>query len=446
VRGDQRTQVRGGSGIFTGRPAYVWISNQIGNTGMLTGVIDARGTAATIYPFNPNPDKYKPTTVTGTPAASLNLAVTDANFKFPQVWRTNIAVDRRLPLGLTGTAEFIYNRDVNGVYYINANLPAAQSAFVGADNRPRWTGPTCSATSGPCITRINNAPDSQVITAIVLKNQNVGRSWNVAGTLSKALQGGFSMGGSYSYGLSRNTVDPSTIATSSYNGNQMRGDPNNPGLGYSSASQGHNVTIHASFRRQYFNFGATSVSVFWSGHTNGNTSYMFASDMNGDSATNDLIYIPKDVSEMNFKLYSSGGITFTPDQQAQAWEAYIQQDKYLSKHRGEYAQRGAVFYPMVFRADLSLVQDVFATIRGKRHGFQVRLDIENITNMVNHNWGVGQRVIRNQILTSPTVDSLGRSTYNMVVVNGQLPTKTFETTTFSSDVYRFLISLRYRFN
>ena len=78
--------MRGGTGIFTGRPAYVWISNQIGNTGVLTGFDQFDNT--TIRPFNPNPDKYKPTTVTGAPAASVDLAVTDPNFKFPQVWRT----------------------------------------------------------------------------------------------------------------------------------------------------------------------------------------------------------------------------------------------------------------------------------------------------------------------------------------------------------------------
>ena len=95
----------------------------------------------------PNPDAYKPANVTGAPAASYELALTDEDFKFPQVWRTNIAVDQRLPWGITGTAEFIYNRDVNGVYYINANLPAAQTTFAGADNRaPRWTERTASTT------------------------------------------------------------------------------------------------------------------------------------------------------------------------------------------------------------------------------------------------------------------------------------------------------------
>src|SRR5207253_1297271 len=95
LHGEQKTQIRGGTGIFTGRPAYVWISNQIGNTGVLTGFFQADSTTA--RPFNPNPDKYKPATVTGAPATSFQLALTDPNFKFPQVWRSNIAVDQRLP-------------------------------------------------------------------------------------------------------------------------------------------------------------------------------------------------------------------------------------------------------------------------------------------------------------------------------------------------------------
>ena len=108
----------------------------------------------TTNPFSTNVDRYKPTNVTGAPAASYELNVTDNDFRFPQVWRTNLAVDRRLPGGITGTAEFMYNRDVNGIYYINANLPAAQTAFTGADTRPRWTN-----------NRINNVTGNQVTSA-----------------------------------------------------------------------------------------------------------------------------------------------------------------------------------------------------------------------------------------------------------------------------------------
>ncbi len=442
---DQRTQLRGGSGVFTGKPAYVWISNQIGNTGVLTGFIQDDN--VTTRPFNPNPDFYKPATVTGAPAASVDLAVTDPEFKFPQVWRSNIAVDRRLPGGFTGTGEFIYNRDVNGVYYINANLPAAQSAFVGADGRQRWTGVACAgATVGPCVTRLNNAPGNQITNAIVLKNQNVGRSWNLAGTLAKTLTTGLTVKGAYSYGEARNTIDAGSIASGSFTNNPMHGDPNNPSLGFSSASPGHRVFVAASYTHQYFGVGGTTIAAFWEGRTNGNTSYIFSGDMNGDTAGNDLIYIPRDQSEMNFAQFTApNGRVFTAAEQAQAWDAYIAQDTYLSKHRGAYAERGAVFLPIVRRMDLSLTQDVFHSVAGRRHAGQIRLDVINVGNLLNHDWGVGQRLIRNQILTNGGADAAGRATYRMALVNNEMLTHSLETTTFSTDVYTMMLSFRYTF-
>ena len=81
----------------------------------------------------------------------------------------------------------MYNRDVNMIYYINANLPAAQSAYIGADNRMRWVGTSCTAPSAaPCVNRINNAAGNQVTANIVLKNQDIGRNWNFAFSASKA--------------------------------------------------------------------------------------------------------------------------------------------------------------------------------------------------------------------------------------------------------------------
>jgi hypothetical protein len=443
VRGDQRTQVRGGTGIFTGRPAYVWISNQIGNTGVLTGFDElGRTGGTTARPFHPDPNHYKPTTPpTGAPAASYELALTNPDFKFPQIWRSNIAVDQRLPGRLVGTVELLYNKDVNGVYYINANLPAAQTAFVGPDNRPRWT---------------SNRIHSHISNATVLKNQSVGSSWNIATTLSRTTQFGLSLRGAYSYNISKNTVDPGSIAFGSWAGNPHAADPNNPGLGYSTpfaASLGHRIFALGTFTREYFGFGATSISLFWEAKNNGNTSYVFAGDMNGDGGQsgNDLIYIPRDMSEMNFQTFTCPvptcrtATTFTAQQQAEAFETYINQDKYLRERRGQYAERGKVFLPLVNRADLSVTQDIFTTLKGRRHAFQVRADILNFGNLLNSDWGVGQRLIRNQILTNGAADAQGRATYRLVVVNSELLTRSLETTTFQSDVYSFMISLRYTF-
>ena len=432
-----RTQIRGGTGVFTGRPAYVWISNQIGNTGVLTGFEQLDNTTA--RPFNPNPNKYKPANVTGLPAASYELALTDPDFKFPQLWRTNIAIDQRLPLGLTGTLEFLYNRDVNGVYYINANLPAANTAFSGADQRPRWT--------------TGNRIHSHVANAVVLKNQNQGRSWNLAGTLTRALKNGLFFKAFYSYGEAKNTVDPGSIALGSWNNNQHSGNPNVPGLGYAAGSPGHRFLAVASYTREYFGFGATTMSVVWDVATLGSTSYTYSGDINGDGGTsNDLIFIPRDTSEMNFQTFTQSGSTFTAAQQAAAWEAYINQDHYLRMNRGKYVQRGAVFLPVVTRADLSISQELFRSLRGRRHALQARLDVANVGNLINKNWGVGQRLISNQPLIVPTTaqggaaDAQGRTQYRLRVINNQLMTKSLETTANLADVYRIQFSFRYTFN
>src|SRR5262249_12826413 len=149
-------------------------------------------------------------------------------------------------------------------------------------------------------------------------------------------------------------------------------------------SPGKRIFLAATYSRQYFSLGSTTISVFYDGHTNGNTSYVFAADANGDTASgNDLIYIPRNTSEMNFRTLTVSGKTYTPADQAAAFEQLIQADSYLSSHRGQYAERGAVFLPIVNRVDLNLTQSVFKSISGKKHSGEVRLDITNFGNLLN---------------------------------------------------------------
>jgi hypothetical protein len=437
VNGNRTTQVRGGTGVFTGPPLYVWISNQVGNTGTLTGSEDVRNTRA--RPFNPSPDAYKPTNVTGAPPASYQLALTDPDFKFPQVWRSNIALDQRLPWDLVGTAEFIYSKDVNGISYINANLPAAQTSLTGADTRPRWT---------------SNRINANVTDAVVLGNQNEGYSWHASASLTKRFsQGRGFLKSAYSYGESKNTVDPGSIAIGSWTGNNISSDPNNPAVAYSNQFPGHRVFLTGSYRLEYLKFGATTFSFFWQGYTNGVASYTYPNDLNSDLGfNNDLLYISRNQSEMNFEQFAVGTRTFTAAEQATAWDAYINQDPYLSQHRGEYAVRNAARLPMVYRLDFSVAQDLFKNIGSGRHSLTFRADFLNFSNLINHDWGVGQRFVGttaaglNQPLTNAAVDANGAARYRLRVVNGELLNKTFESTAGLSDVYQIQFSLRYSFN
>ncbi len=458
VFGDQSTQVRGGTGLFSGRPAYVWISNQVGNTGVLIGerIELAPGTA---FPFNANPDTYKGA-ATGGGASSYLLNITDPDFKFPQVFRTNVAVDRRLPGGIISTTEFLYAKDVNGIYYFNANLPAPQSAFVGVDARPRWVGTACAASgqAGGCVNRINNDPGNQVTQNLVLKNGNEGSSWNFAQTLSKDTTFGLSVRGAYSYGVSRTISDPESTAGTSFSRNSTFTNPNSSGAGTSMWSPGHRVFATASLTRDFFSFGRTSIAAFWEAQHSTNVgsriSYVFAGDMNSDGVSaNDLIYVPRDASEMNFVAFTAGGRTFSPAEQAQAFDAYINQDAYLKTQRGQYAERNGAVLPMFNRLDMSITQDLFRNIGGNRNAFQIRADFLNFGNLINSNWGKSWRTVaainngnQVQLLTNPGVDAQGRVTYRLATVNNQLISRSFQTNATTSDVYQFMLSLRYSFN
>lgn len=430
-QGARTTQVRGGTGIFTGRPAYVWISNQIGNNGILTGF--ERYDNQTNRPFNPNPDTYKPTNVSGAPAANYELALTESSFKFPQIWRTNLAIDHKLPLGIVATAEFIYNSDVNGVAYYNANLTAANGAFTGPDTRPRWVG-------GNAATRINSKIDN----AVVLSNQAIGNSWVASISLEKPFANGFYAKAFYSYGESKNTVDAGSIAFGSWNNNQHTGDPNNPTLGFSANAMGHRIAAALNYTIDLFDFGPTSFSLFWEGRTLGNGSYVYGGDFNGDGGlSNDLIYIHANTNEMNFEQFSSSGATFTAAEQVAAWEAFIKQDKYLNANRGSIAQRGAVFLPMVYRADFSFSQQLFTTSR--KQTLEFRIDILNVGNLLNSNWGVGQMFTSTQPLVPAGVDANNRPIFRMRNLGPNLITESFTPTANAGDVWRLQYGLRFNF-
>ena len=105
-----------------------------------------------------------------------------------------------------------------------------------------------------------------------------------------------------------------------------------------------------------------------------------------------------------------------------------------------------MFLPLLHRLDFGISQDVFKNIKGRRNAGQFRIDVQNFGNLLNSDWGVGQRVIRNNILTTPGVDAQGRMNYRMQVVNNQLVAKTFESTSGLLDVFQFGISFRYSFN
>jgi hypothetical protein len=176
---------------------------------------------------------------------------------------------------------------------------------------------------------------------------------------------------------------------------------------------------------------------------------VYNGDLNGEGAfNNDLMYIPANTSEMVFEQFTSGGRTYTAAQQAAAFEAYIKQDPYLSTRRGQYAERNGLKLPMLWRADLSVTQDLFTTVRGKLNNLQVRVDMLNFTNFLNNNWGASQRLEapNGRPLSTAGVDANGAARFRMnsVTTGGDLVAKTFNTNAGVGDVWRFQLGLTTR--
>lgn len=445
VMGDRSLQIRGGTGVFSGRPAFVWISNQMSNNGILTGSLRADNTTAT-YPFSTDITKYNLPPNPGQPAASYNVAVTDKNFKYPQSWKTNIAIDKKLPYGIIGTAEFIYNKEINNVTYINANLEPANGTLSGSDNRPTYPGLGLTSTAQNNANRVND----NVTDAILLKNTNKGRGYSGTLKLERPTTKGLSTMVAYNYSNTKDLMSAGSIAFSSWRDNFSLNGNNLPISAFSNNDLRHRVIGALSYRKEYGKHFGSQLSLFYQAQNQGRFSYRVNGDLNGDQLTsNDLIYVPKDANEMVFQDYSitvSGNpVTFTAAQQASAFNSYIDQDKYLSTRRGQYAERNGVLMPWVKTLDLTFIQDFFVDVKGKRNTIQLRADIINFGNLLNNKWGVGDRIINSSPLELRSITA-GVPTYRFSAVNGALLSSTYGTSTRLGDVWQMQLGIRYIFN
>ncbi|WP_197076902.1 TonB-dependent receptor [Hymenobacter terrenus] len=384
VRKDQTFQARGGVGIFTGRPAYVWISNQYANTGVDFATFDSNNNTAPAggYGLNNNYTVLRDA-IRATPlaAAKGSLAVTDNDFRNPQLLRTNLAFDYQLPYGIVATVEGIYSKTLNDVLPVDINLAPSNGTLQG-DGRPVY--PT-----GPARFRNSDAFNN----VILLTNTSKGYQYSITGELKKQLTNGFFASTAYTYGQSRDLYSgTSSTPVSTWEFNPHVAGPNNLELSYSNFDLRHRIIGSLSYRKEYANNFATTFSVFYNGQSGTPFSYTyFGGDINNDggqftSNSNDLIYIPRTREEI---VLVTAGTTDrrTPDQIWNELNTFIENDSYLKEHRGEYAARNGARTPWQHRIDVRLLQDIYTKIGSKTHTIQLSVDVINFGNLLSNNWG-----------------------------------------------------------
>ena len=412
VKGDRSTQVRGGSGIFTGRVPYVWISNQASNNGLLFGSQFLSGATVANLVFSPDVNAYRPVGAAAVapannpnPAVTYNLAVTDNNFSFPQVWRTNIAVDQKLPGGVFASFDFVITKDINAVYHRNINLPDVPNNAAGADNRPIYYKTFPSAISNATAnTRLN----TKVTDAILMSNTNNGYSYFVTAQFKKNFKNGFDAMVAYTYTEAQSVNDGGSIAQSIWRDRQVSGSPNSDALGYFNNLAKHRIIASVNYRKEYLNFMATSIGIFYAASPAGRFSYVYQGDVNGDNAggNNDLIYVPRDQSEIALKdINNADGTKYLAADQWTDLDKYISQDDYLSSRRGSYAERNGAVQPWRGQLDFRLLQDFYIKVGSKRNTLQLSLDIFNLANLIDSYAGVIKIPNRNNLLSFQGYDA-----------------------------------------
>ncbi|WP_224491034.1 TonB-dependent receptor [Robertkochia flava] len=389
VKGDNSFKVRGGSGVFTGRFPFVWLGNQV------------QGVDFFFY------------------------QIVDPDFKWPQVWRNSLGADYRFDNGLVLTTDLSYTKDLNAAHVQNWGLNTPSGNLQGIDNRPVY----------------ENADKSQIFggptNAYVFTNSDKGRIWNATFKAQKSFDNGLYTSLAYSYLNAKdvNSIE-AEITGDAFAGNPVSGNANNDVLGFSKYGDTHRIIGVIS---KQFTYGgdrwATTISAFAEYAQGGRFNYTYGGDINNDGSNfNDLLYIPTE-SELDQMNFSS-------EEGRNAFEAYIQQDDYLSENRGQYAERYAALAPWRSRWDVKILQDYNFKVAGdKTNTIQLSLDILNFGNLLNSNWGVVQ--IPNNIQpVSVSVDADNVPTY---AFNPSL-SNTFSPLSDVISRWQAQIGLRYIFN
>src|SRR3989454_800813 len=386
--GERSTQVRGGTGIFTGRVPFVWIGNVLSNP----------AANANLFPAGP----LRPTGSPGdssTLQQSFDVNAVNPKFKWPQVWTTDLAIDHQLPGGLLGTLELVYGKDIHAIIMRNADLKAQVGTLPAPDGRPYFGG------AG------NNSLNPSLGGAgiYVLDNTSDGHSVNVTAQLRKNFASGLSTSIGYNFTDARNNLKSTEIASVLWQNEPVKGDPNKPELSYSEFGPRHRIVGTATYTKAWSPSFKTRFGVFVEvgegnrfGGAGGNRySFIYSGDVNGDGqGGNDLIYIPRTQGEIQFDTCASGcGANVTPQQQWDALNAFIGQDGYLSSHRGQIADRFGELNPWYNDVDLRILQEFGIGPGGTRHHFELSLDILNVGNLISSSWGV--RKVASPAATSP---------------------------------------------
>lgn len=386
--------LRGGAGIFTSRIPFVWPGAMFSNNGLTQGQVEQDNIDPENgdVPFRPDFQNQYTNPNFSIPSGQVDLFTKD--FKYPQVFRTNLAYDMVLPGGIDATFEGSYTKTLNNVIYYNINSnPNELFTWTGTPDNRRVFG---SRNEEGELERQDI--DDTYSAVYFVDNTSEGYAYTLTGSLAKNFTSGLKAMIAYSW----NDAYAVNEGTSSQNSSQWRGQVsingrNNPVYGRSDFAIGHRVLGTLSYAHMISEDGGDkiTISLLYNGQSGNPYSYIIAGrnarNLNNEpgstSRNRSLIYIPDEATDINLVDYTVGDNVVTAAEQWANLDAFIKDDPYLSENRGGYAEKNASFAPFSHVFDLAIRRDFAIQGTGQEHKFQISLDIANVGNLLNSNWG-----------------------------------------------------------
>lgn len=372
ISGDNRSQLRGGVGIFTSRAPLVWVGGAYNNYGLNVGTALRFGD----LPFNPDWANQEPGSIdlnNVQPSGTIDLFAED--FKLPQFLKADLSFDQKFGKGWVVALNGIYNKTIQNVAYQNLNLRPSDVRATGTpDDRLLYDR--------------RDEIDDTYSRILLGYNVSEGYTYNATASITKYGNDGLSLGAAISVGDAFSVFD----GTSSQNSSQWRGLHTVNGRNVeqvatrSDFSQGARAIAWITKEFKWSNNIATTITLFHESLAGRPYSYIYndgGNFNNEDSRERSLIYVPASADEII--LVDDGDLSAA--EQWTALDAFISQDDYLSTRRGDYAERNQSRGPWSHVLDLKLIQDIGTNIAGKDHKLQFTLDINNFSNLLNSNWG-----------------------------------------------------------
>ncbi len=459
VLGNESIILRGGAGIFTGRTPLVFFTNVPNYSGMLQNTVMVTnnsngvlsGLAGNFLSTEADLRNYLKAAGYAT-EANPNPVVKNAticgvaeDFRLPSVFKTALAADVKLPLSFPAmlSVEGIYNKDINAVYSENLNLKHDDSfaRFSGADDRVDYRNNADGTPAASALVNTNVTGG-----AVVMRNTSKGYSWSFDATLSAQPVKDLKTEVSYIHMVSKSVSDMVGSALYSTWTNTASVNSANEEVARSSSYViPDKVTANVVYSIKHNNTLATNIGLFYTGYNAGTYSYTYSNDMNGDGATGDLIYIPASKNDIQFVDNGS----FTAAQQQDAFWSFVNNDRYLSRHKGEYAQANAARLPWFNRFDLRLSEDIKVRAGKSMNTLELSIDLMNAGNLLNSSWGVYQTSSAcnsGKVLTYAGQDAMNVPQYKLYSNADGLLSKAFAPLKTTDNCWFLQLGIKYIFN